>query len=88
MQNDQLYIIKNKSRLRCAICKKDFKPFSESRFAMLRISYAKWLMLIKLFELSVSARVATKKSELDYVATLKPFDIFRQSILNNLNDEY
>ena len=87
-KSDQYYIMKNKSRLRCAICKKDFKPFAESRFSMLRISYAKWLMLIKLFELSVSARVAAKQSELAYATTLKAFDIFRQSILADLNDGY
>ena len=80
--------MKNKNRLRYATCKKDFKPFAESRFSMLRISYTKWLMLIKLFELSVSARVAAKQSELAYVTTLKAFDIFRNLILDNLNDGY
>ena len=87
-KSNQYYVMKNKNRLRCATCKKDFKLFAESRFSMLRISYAKWLMLIKLFELSVSARVATKQSELSYATTLKAFDTFRKTILNNLNNGY
>ena len=51
----QLYIMKSRNQLRCKSCKRDFKPFDDSNFSILKLSYSKWLALIKLFELSVSA---------------------------------
>ncbi len=87
-QCDQYHYMKNRDRLRCKLCKKDFRPFNKSRFSSLKISYSKWLVLVKLFELAVSARVAAKQARLSYNTTLKSFDIFRSVILMQLNDEY
>jgi len=64
--------------------RKDFKPFSSSKFHLIRISYSKWLALIKLFELSLSAKTASEQMQLDYKTTLRAFDIIRYSILEEL----
>ena len=42
-----------------------------------RISCVSWLLLIKLFELEVSARKANVQLGLSYPTTLKGFDILR-----------
>ncbi len=46
-------------RLRCSTCKKDYNPFYDTCFCQLRISCVSWLLLIKLFELEMSARKAS-----------------------------
>jgi hypothetical protein len=76
--------MKSRNQLRCKICKKDFKPFTNSKFPLVKISYSKWLSLIKLFELSLSAKTASKQMQLDYKTTLKAFDTLRFSILEEL----
>jgi len=76
--------MKSRNRMRCTNCKKDFKPFINSKFSLIRISYSKWLALIKLFELSVSANMASEQMQLDYKTTLKAFDTIRYSILEEL----
>lgn len=63
------------------MCKKDFKPFSHSKFQLVKISYLKWLALIKLFELSVSAKVASEQTQTSYKTALKAFDAMWFSIL-------
>jgi transposase len=83
-KSKQIYIMKSRNQLRCKICKKDFKPFSNSKFPLVKISYSKWLALIKLFELSLSAKTASKQMQLDYKTTLRAFDIIRYSILEEL----
>ncbi len=54
------------------------------------MSYSKWLALIKLFELSVSAKTASKQMQSSYKTTLKAFDTIRYSILAELakTDQY
>ncbi len=83
-KSKQIYIMKSRNQLRCKICKKDFKPFTNSKFPLVKISYSKWLALIKLFELSVSAKTASKQMQLDYKTTLRAFDTIRYSILEEL----
>ncbi len=83
-KSKQIYIMKSRNQLRCKICKKDFKPFTKSKFTLAKISYSKWLALIKLFELSLSAKTASKQMQLDYKTTLKAFDTLRFSILEEL----
>ena len=85
-KNKQFYTMKNRGRLRCRSCKKDFNPFEKSAFSSIKISYLKWLTLIKLFEISGVAKVAAEQAQVDYKIALKAFDIFRHLILDNLND--
>ncbi len=80
----QIYIMKSRNQLRCKTCKKDFKPFTNSNFSALQMSYSKWLALIKLFELSVSVKTASEQMYLSYKTTLKAFDTIRYSILEEL----
>ena len=86
--SDQFYSMKNKNMLRCMICKNDFKPFTNTKFSLLRIPYSKWLTLIKLFEISGVAKVVAKQAQVDYKTALKSFDIFIHLILDNLNNGY
>ncbi|MFB3765027.1 MAG: transposase, partial [Methanotrichaceae archaeon] len=48
-----------------------------------KISASKWLSLIKLFELSISARRASSEVKLSYDTALRAFDIIRLSILHD-----
>lgn len=83
-KSNQIYIMKSRNQLRCKICKKDFKAFSGSKFPLVKISYSKWLALIKLFELSLSAKTASEQMQLNYKTTLRAFDTIRYSILEEL----
>ncbi len=76
--------MKSRNQLRCKTCKKDFKPFTNSNFSVLKISYSKWLALIKLFELSISAKTASEQMHPSYKTALKAFDAIRFSILEEL----
>ena len=51
---------------------------------MLRISPSQWISLIKLFELSVSARKAAMDVALSYKTSLKAYDILRRVIVEDL----
>ena len=50
----------------------------------MRISPSQWLALIKLFDLSVSARKASSEVQLSYKTTLRAYDIIRESIVDHL----
>ena len=54
-------------------------------FCQLRISCVSWFLLIKLFELEMSARKASIELGLSYPTTLKGFDILRGVILQELS---
>ena len=71
-------------RLRCKGCKKDYWPLQGTRFTLLRISPSQWLSLIKLFELSTSARKASQEVHLSYKTTLRAFDILRRVLVEEL----
>ena len=81
----QEYYFMSSGRLRCSSCKKDYNPFADTCFSRLRISCVSWLLLIKLFELEVSARKSSIHLGLSYPTTLKGFDILRSAILRELS---
>ena len=74
----------NKGKLRCSKCKKDYKPFPNSQFNLINIDYSKWLALIKLFDLGISARRAASEAGVSYPTALNCFDIIRFAILAEL----
>jgi transposase len=74
----------NRSRVRCKRCGRDIYPLKGVRFSELRISPAQWLSLIKLFELSVSARKAAKEAALSYKTSLKAYDLLRRVLVEDL----
>jgi transposase len=75
----------SRQRLRCKICGKDFNPLKSTKFAEIKISASRWLILIKLFELSISARKASVEMNLSYKTTLKAFDLLRKAIAEELS---
>lgn len=81
----QEFYFMNSGRLRCSNCKTDYNPFYDTAFVELRISYVSWLLLIKLFELELSARKASIQLGLSYPTTLKGFNILRRSVLRELS---
>jgi transposase len=69
-----------KGRFRCKQCRRDFHPFTGTPLTRLRIPVVTLLLLIKLFELDISAREASTQLDLSYPTTLKVFELFRRSI--------
>jgi hypothetical protein len=56
-------------------CKRDIWPLQNTRFSLMKISPSQWISLIKLFELSISARKAASDVGLSYKTALKAYDI-------------
>ena len=67
--------------MRCSKCKINYKPFSDTQFDKINIDYSKWLILIKLFDLGISARRAAREVGVSYPTALNCFDTMRFSIL-------
>ncbi len=82
-KSSEFYII-GRWRVRCKSCRKDLSPLKDTRFTQLRISPSQWLSLIKLFELSVSARKAAKDVALSYKTTLGAYEILRRVLVEEL----
>lgn len=81
--SSEFYII-GRWRVRCKSCRKDLSPLKGTRFTQLRISPSQWLSLIKLFELSVSARKAAKDVALSYKTALTAYEILRRTLVEEL----
>ena len=81
----QEFYLMSSGRIRCSNCKIDYNPFFATGFCRLRISCVSWLLLIKLFELEISARKAGIQLGLSYPTTLKGFDVLRGVILQELS---
>jgi len=81
----QVYYFMSRQRLRCKICGRDFSPLKSTKFSEIKISASRWLILIKLFELSVSARKASVEMNMSYKTTLKAFDLLRKAIAEELS---
>jgi len=73
-----------KGNLRCSKCKLDYNPFKNTWLNIIKIDYTKWLALIKLFDLEISARRAAKETRVSYPTALHAFDCMRYSILYHL----
>jgi transposase len=74
----------SRMRLRCRVCRSDFMPLSTTFLSRIKIPCSKWLTLIKLFELSTSARKASGEARVSYKTALKAFDLMRIAIINEL----
>lgn len=70
-----------RGRLLCRSCRYEFGDFTGTYLGLLRISFRDWLLLIKLFEMEVSARRAAREVGLSYPTVLKGFNIIRGAIL-------
>jgi transposase len=79
------FYVMTRKRLRCKVCRKDPKPLKETKLTFLNLSSSEWLSLIKLFELSVSARKVSQELHISYKTALKGFDIVRTSIVESLS---
>lgn len=73
-----------RGRIRCRKCRTDYNPFGHTWLATVSMPYDKWLSLIKLFDLGISARRASKEAGVSYPVALKAFDTIRYSILHQL----
>jgi len=82
--NSKKYYIISRGKLRCKNCKIDYKPFQDTWINTINIDYAKWLVLIKLFDLGISARRAAIEVDVSYPTALNAFDSIRYAILYNL----
>ena len=75
------YYVLNRKRIRCSKCRKDYNPILDSKFAYINMPYSKWLTLVKLFELSESARSSSMQAKMSYKTALNAFHIMRNAIL-------
>lgn len=76
----KVYRLRGK-RYRCSRCRYTFTDFTGRWINKLRISYKKWLWVIKLFELEVSARKIAQQVDLSYPTVLKAVHLIRMAIL-------
>jgi transposase len=84
-RSHKIYRIHSK-RYRCKRCGYTFHDFTKRWLNKLNIPYKKWLWIIKLFELEVSARKTAEQVRLSYPTTLKAFDIIRYALIGNAHD--
>ena len=73
-------------KYRCKRCKYTFHDFSSRWLNKVRISYKKWLWVIKLFELEVPAYKISQQTKLSYPTSLRALDILRYSIISQAHD--
>ena len=81
----KVYRIRDK-RYRCKRCGYKFHDFTGRWLNKLKISYKKWLWIIKLFELEVSARKIAQQVKLSYPTVLKAVTIIRLAIVADAID--
>lgn len=82
--NSKKHYVISRGKLRCKDCKIDYKPFQNTWIDVINIDYTKWFVLIKLFDLGISARRAAVESDVSYPTALNAFDCIRCAILHNL----
>ena len=73
-----------RARVRCKRCGNDIYPLKETRLTALWISPSQWLSLIKLFELSVSARKSANDTAVSYKTARKVYDLLRRVLVEDL----
>jgi len=69
-------------RYRCSRCRYTFTEFTGRWINKLRISYKKWLWILKLFELEISAKKIAQQVELSYPTVLKAVHLIRMAIVS------
>lgn len=78
------YYVMSRKRIRCRRCRIDYNPLLDSKFSDITLSYSKWLTLIKLFELSVSAKSSSMQTKISYKTTLNVFHVIQRTILEEM----
>ena len=78
------YYIQSRERLRCAKCRKDYRPFQNTVLGSIRIDFQKWLVLIKLFKLCISANEAARETGVSYPTALAAYDCMRRAIVKHM----
>lgn len=81
----KIYKIPDK-RYRCKRCGYRFHDFTGRWINKLNISLKKWLWIIKLFELEVSARKISQQVQLSYPTVLKAVTLIRIALVANAKD--
>ena len=81
----KIYSIPDK-RYRCKRCGYRFHDFTGRWINKLNISFKKWLWIIKLFELEVSAKKIAQQVQLSYPTVLKAVTLIRIAIVANARD--
>lgn len=81
----KIYRIEGK-RYRCKQCGYTFHDFTGRWINKLKVSYKKWLWIIKLFELEVPTYKISQQIKISYPTALKAVDIIRYSIISTSLD--
>jgi len=77
---DRLYFLAE-GRYRCKSCGHTFGPFTRTWLGQSRLALRRWLWLVKLFELEVTAHVAAQQTEVSYPTALRTFTLMRRALL-------
>jgi transposase len=80
-QGRKLYVLGDKERFRCALCRYTFGAFTGRWVAQVRLTARQWLWVVKLFELEVSARRIAQQLSLSYPTALRAVTTLRRSLL-------
>ena len=82
-KTSDLYLMSN-NKVKCRVCRGEFRPLSRTKFSALRLPYSDWLSLILLFELGMSTRRASRSIKASYKTVLKAFMLVRMAIAEGL----
>lgn len=85
-RSQKIYRIMGK-RYRCKRCKYTFHDFSNRWINRLRISYKKWLWIIKFFEVELSARRIAQQVGLSYPTVLRAVTLIRMAIVASQDED-
>ena len=76
-----VYRIEEGRRRRCGGCSHTFSLVSGRWMNRVKIPYAKWLWIIKLYEMEMTARTISEEIDISYPTVLKAVNTIRNSIL-------
>lgn len=76
-----LYRIEEGRRRRCGACSHTFSLVSGRWMGRVKIPFVKWLWIVKLYELEMTARTISEEIDISYPTVLKAVNTIRSSIL-------
>ena len=77
-----VYRIEEGRRRRCGACNHTFSLVSGRWMNRIKIPFAKWLWIVKLYELEMTARRISEEIDISYPTVLKAVNTIRSSILS------
>ncbi len=80
-----VYRVEDGKRRRCGACGHTFSVVSGRWISKVKIPLSKWLWIIKLYEMEMTARKIAEETDVSYPSVLKAVNAIRSSILASTN---